>query len=548
MPSRLSLWIRTCFTVATLVLAAGCGSSSTPSAGQAAAGPALDIASAANEVAEGAGTVEKTVTTGNKGPVFVFEEFHTSRIGQLQIATMLVRLHDKFGMRKIGLEGMAQSAEALNAAWYRTAGGDAAQSEREDLAVRLVAEGEISSAELVTMEYPDVEVDGTEDAALYAQDLDVKGNPEVAYLIAIAEKSLSQEDIAKINQLIKAKKADAAFTLMMSADPWVKQHYEAAKGDNTVSTEKSVENIRELEAKAAAVGARIEDKDKQDIEKVSSFYQTASKRSDAMVSKIVEMVKAANGAPVAMIIGAGHSDKVVELLSQQSVKFALIQPADFNPKNGSLTVAQYERKVKGEWARNSKGTLGHVLNAQRKPPPVLERVAGHAYASMNLAGMLVAKAARAHQHVPDDIWPQLSSLPGIRIDKTSFSADGYDVIFRAWLKQDDGQEKEVWTRVGTIEHPTGMAPGTLESKLLKAANDLKTDSSGGGGRKGGDKDGGKDGGEEPPDRPKDSKPADNEGPGDAKKGDLVISRTGRDTLAVFGANKEEVKSAGRISY
>ena len=179
---------------------------------------------------------------------------------------------------------------------------------------------------------------------------------------------------------------------------------------------------------------------------------------------------------------------------------------------------------------------------------MLERIAGQSYASMNLAGMLVAKAARAHQRVPEDIWPQISNLPGIRVDKASFGLDGYDVIFRAWLKQDNGTEKEVWTRVGTIEHPAIATPGTLESKLLKAATDLKAGSSGRGGRKGGARNGGDTGDKEPPgDHPKDSKSADNEGPGDAKKGDFVISRTGRDTLAVFGSSREEVKGAGKIS-
>ena len=143
--------------------------------------------------------------------------------------------------------------------------------------------------------------------------------------------------------------------------------------------------------------------------------------------------------------------------------------------------------------------------------------------------------------------PQLSGLPGLRVDTASFSRDGYDVIFRAWLKQDDGQEKEVWTRVGTIEHPSGVAPTGLEAKLLKAADDLRTTADGGG-RRGGGKKGGDIGKDEPPgDQPKGSEKAENEGPGDARKGDIVISRTGRDTLAVFGSSKEEVRRAGRIS-
>jgi hypothetical protein len=535
-------------------LIVGCGSSSTGTTETVSARVSIDVSSVANALAEGGvGNVVKKSSEGTKGTVIVFEEFHTSRIGQLEIATMLVRLHDKYGMKKIGLEGKVQTSPVLNPAWYRNAGGDAAQADRQDLAVRMVAEGEISSAELMAMQYPDVEVDGTEDADLYDQKLDVKGNPEVDYLIAIAEKSLGQDAIRKINGLITAKKSDAAFKLMMESDPWVKERYVALEKGDITSAEQFVANLRVLQTKADAVSATVSPESRQGLDRMISFYETASKRSDAMVRKTKELAASSGGAPVAMIIGAAHSDKVSELLAQQGLSYALIQPADLNPKNGSLTMAQYERKSKGLWARDAKGTLGHVLNTQRKPPPVLERTTAQSYASMNLAGMLIAQAARGGGPFPDGVLPQISNLPGLRVDKDSITRDGYDVLYRAWLKQDNGQEKEVWARVGTIAHPAGPAPTTLEGRLLAATNDLKKKPrSGGGGRNGG-RDGrgsaadGSDGNEPPDDLSPGARPAENEGPRDVRKGDLVISRTGRETLAVYASKREDVQKAGRIS-
>jgi hypothetical protein len=78
------------------------------------------------------------------------------------------------------------------------------------------------------------------------------------------------------------------------------------------------------------------------------------------------------------------------------------------------------------------------------------------------------RAARSHRKIPDDLWPQLSHLPGINIDKASFERDGYDVIYRAWLTTDSGA-KEVWARVGSTAEPLVLS---LEEKLLKAARDL----------------------------------------------------------------------------
>jgi len=172
---------------------------------------------------------------------------------------------------------------------------------------------------------------------------------------------------------------------------------------------------------------------------------------------------------------------------------------------------------------------------------------------VSAAGMLLAQSARGGGPFPDNVLPQLSSLPGLRIDKDSISRQGYDVIYRAWLKQDDGQEKEVWARVGTVSHPGGKVPTTFEGRLLAAADDLKKQpGSGRGGRDGGGKGKGpvadaSDGNEPPDDLSPGAHTAENEGPRYVKKGDLVISRTGRETLAVYGSNREDVQRAGRIS-
>jgi hypothetical protein len=56
-------------------------------------GSKSDISLIAKKIAEEVGSVKNINLKGTKGPIFVFEEFHTSRVGQLQIAIMLLRLH-----------------------------------------------------------------------------------------------------------------------------------------------------------------------------------------------------------------------------------------------------------------------------------------------------------------------------------------------------------------------------------------------------------------------------------------------------------------------
>jgi hypothetical protein len=474
------------------------------------------------------------VSAGDKAPVFIFEEFHTSRIGQLQIAVMLLRLHDKYGLKKIGLEGAIHSGRPLDAAWFRNMGGPQASQQREDLAIRMLAEGEIGSSELMTLLFPDVEVYGIESASEYNVEAP-KTNPEAQYLLVIAEKSLTDSDRGKVGAWIQEGKKKEAVEYMMNADPWVKKRYEAIKSQAVTSSAEEVTRVRELQSKAREVGAQVSPEAEKDLEAEVRFYETADQRSSTMINTLLDLPGIGSGAPSAMTIGAAHTSKVVELLTTRNIPFAVIRPSDLNPTHGTMTTEQFGRKSSGKWARNSQGALGRVLNGSKKPPPIIERTTGHSYASMMLAGMLIAQAARGvgGGQFPDNIWPRLTGLPDIRLDRDSLSREGYDVIYRAWLKQDDGKEKEVWARVGTLSKSPGASTvKTLEQKLLQASDDLR----GGGGNI-----------IPPNDLPPNSQPADDEGPRDGKRKDLIITRTGRDTLAVFAATQESVRGVGLIS-
>ncbi len=487
----------------------------------------------ASEISKGVGSVQKSVASGATGPVFVFEEFHTSRIGQLQIAVMLFRLHERYGLKKVGLEGAINSGRPLDSSWFQRMGGNEAKEDREDLSVRWLAEGEIGSAEFLTLVSSDVKVYGIEAESEYKVQPPSKG-PEAQYLLAIAEQTLTDEDKLKASELLQQDKKKEAFDYLMNADPWLKKRYEDLKKQSVKSAQQEIARLRELQSRAREVGARISSDAEANLEAELQFLRTADQRSSTMVDGVLGLPGAGTSEPLAMCIGAAHTERVVELLAQRNIGFAVIRPNDLNPKHGSITGEQFERKSGGKWARNSPGTLARLLNDSRKPAPVIERTTGHSYASMILAGMLIAKGGRGGSgggRFPDNIWPVLSGLPDIRLDRDSFATDGYDVIYRAWLKQDNGGEKEVWARVGTLSNsPTARTIKTLEEKLLQACADL-----GGGSII------------PPTDLPPKSQGADGEGPKDGKRQGLVISRTGRETLAVFAASQELVRGVGRIS-
>lgn len=487
----------------------------------------LNVTNVANEITPGVGTVGKTAT-GETGQVFVFEEFHTSRVGQLQIAVMLLRLHDRYGVNKVGLEGMLQRSHPLDGSWFHNAGGYDARSAREDVAVRMLAEGEISAPELMTLVFPDMQVYGTEIKDQYEVKLGGEGTAEIRYLLAIAERLLTQADILKYNDLVQQKKYKEALEYMLTRDPWVGQKSEELKNPPVgESLMHMIARIREIQNKARELGVKVETKIEQEMENTLQFFETASKRSETMVNYVLRLLGMEPERPVAVIIGAAHTQEVIELFQSRNVSFAQITPLALDPNYAQLSDEQFDRKNEGKWARTGLGTLGALLNGSRKPPPIIENATSYSYASMGLAAILVAQAARAGTPIPDGVWAQIASLPELRVDRDSFAVDGYDVVFRAWLKGTDGGDKEVWARVGSLDTPEKAK--TLEEKLLQAISDL-----GGGGKL------------PPRDPPPGSERAENEGPADGKRGDFLISRLGRE-VALFAASRDalmKVKVSG----
>ena len=139
---------------------------------------------------------------------------------------MLNRLYTQYGLRRIGLEGFTKTGAALDASWFHRAGGPNAQQAREDVAVRMLAEGEINAAEFMTLIYQDYTIFGVEKTIrIWGSVSNTETSPRMMYLMSIAEKNLSQSQIREVNELIKKKKIQEAVDFLMNSDPWVKSRY-----------------------------------------------------------------------------------------------------------------------------------------------------------------------------------------------------------------------------------------------------------------------------------------------------------------------------------
>lgn len=528
-----------------------------------ACGQSLDVRATAERISQGVGRVGGISAEGKLGPIFVFEENHLSRVEQHQIAVMLNRLYLQYGLRQIGLEGLTKQCSiweerfskimtriglggstkecgVLDASRIHAMGGAAA---REDVATRMLGEGEISAAELMTMVYPDVKVFGVERQDEYDVQLDTKNNARIIYLIAIAEKEMTKNQISDVNKLLSENKKDEAFNAIMSSDPWVQEYYKLGEQDSMRPIEEEKKILLDIQNKADEVSADVDADAERKMEALLKFYDTASQRSVTMVERTLAIPKPNPDAPVALIIGAGHTERVLKELKARDAKYAVLTP--LNSEYGNLSAEQFERKNRGQWARTSPGTLGAILNSERKPSPIIEKPTSQSYASMYMAAIELSKAVRSGKRVPEDVRAELAALPETDIDLKSVERDGMDVLFKARLRTPGGGEKEVWARVGTVE--SSEEARNLEQKLLQNIADLE-------GRAQPDPGGG--GSQIPPrEPPQGGDRVENEGPGDYRKDggkdeseskEVGIERLNKNAVVVYG-DRATIENVGRLS-
>jgi len=112
-----------------------------------------DLGTLARSACAGVGEV-RHVSPGSTGaPILVLEEYHLSRVGQLQHAITLTRLYERYGLKRLVLEGYLKEDPEIKTDWFISAAQGLSRAARTRVAVRLLREGEISSAEFAKLIY-----------------------------------------------------------------------------------------------------------------------------------------------------------------------------------------------------------------------------------------------------------------------------------------------------------------------------------------------------------------------------------------------------------
>ena len=518
------------------------------------AAASFSLKARAESIAEGVGDYVNQTAPHRSGQVFVFEEYHNSRVGQVQIATMLTRLYKRAGVRRIGLEGAVQSEAPLPTSKFL---GNAGKGVRPEVLKDLLRDAEISAAEYAGSALPGMQVWGLENAGEYNVQPGKGGGSELIAILAIAERKLSPEKLEAVGKLLAGKKVEEALSTMKEADPWIKSHLDALKSETFNLVDLAV-NIKEIIAEADSVRVQLPPDVKGELNASLNFYQAAEKRSDTMASAAAILAKKNAGTPIAVIIGAAHTQRLLAGLEKEDVSAVVLRALDFKGDNDKLGTVRFDLKSRGFWGNSEPGSLGAILNgskakraqSERKPPPIIGDFKRDGYASAQAAAKIAAYAVRNGDSFPKAILDRIASLPGITVNPNSFEKHGNDVIFSIDMATVDGQSKTVWVRAGTKPVTSAAAKSQTSvdiafEKLKEAEREPSADGGGDGKEPPNKKTGtGEDGEENPAGKKPNEKRATEKAAADLVKTDVL---TNREAKAMFFESLPEAQSHPPIS-
>jgi hypothetical protein len=436
---------------------------------------------------------------GNSRPfVTVFDEQHASRIGQVEVAMMLNRLYHTANLRNLALEGGFVEKPRPDLTWF-TSKPDARH--RADVALQLLRQGEVSAAEFAAMALPGFQLHPIEHENEHKVDLpDAAARSYTSYMVAIAVMTMTNSQATQAEALLKQDKKEEAIKLIIDSNPWTKERYELSRRKAPVVTTEEMQKLgTELEEKARQVGADVSEY-RDDLQTARKFFDTSTQRSSTMAATTADIATARVGdcAPIAMNIGAAHSNQVTSLLGQKNVSYAVVSPSSLATGtaigNGSLSMQAYDRKVKSQ-SVDPAGGIGAFLDGRRKPPLASQNEWFKAKAEISYVTVVIARAAAAAggsgEEPPFGLDQKQLGLAGSGPDAPSISIDlstvrmvpvqdngttRNEVIFQVTLLK---QKTGLWIRAGDVASEPG-APNdkqtlqqSLEQALKKMREELK---------------------------------------------------------------------------
>ena len=461
------------------------------------ASPSEDREKLTGKIIEGVGKATRASSGGQNPWLAVFEENHISRGGQIEIALMLLRLYRDAGMRDIALEGYVMDSAPVDATWFHKTLDN--PSVRRRVAVQLLKEGEIRCAEFMALVFPDVTLHPIEKATEFHMKWP-KQAWEAPWLLLwrIALKSMTPADAVKIKDLQDRKQNKEFIEYVLNKDPWTaKMSKLYLQEEMVIQIEEWLAALDEIEKKATQVGVQLTPTDRQNMKDLKDFLEARHKASKTMVDATCKAAGQHSNSPIAMDIGAAHTNEVCNLLDSQGRAYVVVTPQSLaaRDKRSDLSLQAIDRKMLKLSVDETQ--LGALIDGRIKGKnyePVLNEPWFRAKTSLALIGVTVAAAASNDRRIvatafggggrqppggdpplapPFGLDPDALNRPFVRVDPRTIQRVGVGnaVVFQATVYPNNNDKMaSVWVAVKHVGQvlPDAQPIETLE-ELLKAA-------------------------------------------------------------------------------
>jgi hypothetical protein len=487
----------------------------------------------ASDVSRDVAKVKQTFQGKNGAPILVLEEQHDSRATQIQEAIVLNRLLNDHKIKHIGLEGYIKEQSALTSDWFFK---DAHNSQAaHPVAVTLLKEGEISSAEFTKLAYVNTVLAPIETRSEFEMQ-----EPEgkdvffvcINIIYRIALKSLRPEQETKVEQVMmaandhkgdkqsQAKKMNEAAakylvkTLMtepssLSSDTWVSNTVNTLKNEASAGImplEQEVELYKGIQSKAQEAAINLDSDQQKTLNDFVTFLKNRMAASKTMVDAIAPIADQRDVYAVAMVVGAAHTDGVCKLLRDAERPFAVIRPDALDTKDdlSVIPAKMFLKKYQGG-SIYSGGITQTLLEAfpgstGHHPPPVMqqrwfeakselylytERISHDLLGSNNGGGKIPPPTGTSNLEPPygfgdNDFRGSFIYIDPrkIKIVPDGINGKGRAVLFPVQMNPNDPvRTKIVWAKAARVgdEVPPANEKEHVEKLLKDALHDVEED-------------------------------------------------------------------------
>jgi len=299
---------------------------------------------------------------GRYGPVVIFPERHNSRLIQAEIGWALNILLEDCGINTIALEGM-YNGETM------TEGKPAFSSEtaKYEVLLAVLEHGDIKAPEFMYLA-KDSFVFGIEDKNEYEVTIPPAANR--AFFEALLMSIFIDKGLDTYNQGVDSlNKKEIDFDTFLALNPWTVETSEIISKGRSLTEINT--RLTALEEKTRSL---LDTQTQTGLKQLKNFYNTAYKRSLTMSGNVYQKLRK-NNAPLAMVIGAAHTEDITAYFNKNKVKYYVLEPSGLNMADvwSDLTGEEYERKNEGKSLFNNK-QIRVFFGSRHNPRPTFKEV------------------------------------------------------------------------------------------------------------------------------------------------------------------------------